>query len=86
MNPYPLKLPDSIQVQLTKRYEQIFALFLKHQEKISRVTFWGISDKQSWLNNWPIKGRTNYPLLFDREYQKKDAYMGIINQKKQTQF
>jgi endo-1,4-beta-xylanase len=86
MNPYSLKLPDSIQVQLTKRYEQIFALFLKHQEKISRVTFWGISDKQSWLNNWPIKGRTNYPLLFDREYQKKDAYMGIINQKKQTQF
>jgi endo-1,4-beta-xylanase len=86
MNPYSLKLPDSIQVQLTKRYEQIFTLFLKHQEKISRVTFWGISDKQSWLNNWPIKGRTNYPLLFDREYQKKDAYMGIINQKKQTQF
>ncbi len=86
MNPYSLKLPDSIQVQLTKRYEQIFALFLKHQEKISRVTFWGISDKQSWLNNWPIKERTNYPLLFDREYQKKDAYMGIINQKKQTQF
>jgi endo-1,4-beta-xylanase len=53
-------------------------LFLKHKDKISRVTFWGVNDGQSWLNNWPVRGRTNYPLLFDREYKPKPAYDKII--------
>ena len=68
MNPYPESLPDSIQVALADEYGKLFNLFLKHKDKISRVTFWGISDANSWLNGWPIKGRTNYPLLFDRNY------------------
>lgn len=78
MNPYPEQLSDSAKVQLSKRYEDIFKLFLKHQDKISRVTFWGINDGNSWLNNWPIKGRTNYPLLFDRESQFKEAYYSVL--------
>lgn len=78
MNPYPESLPDSIQNQLAKRYEDIFRIFLKHEDKISRVTFWGIDDGQSWKNDWPIRGRTNYPLLFDRKYQPKKAYYSIM--------
>ena len=79
MDPYPKALPKSVEKQLAKRYEDIFKLFVKHQEKISRVTFWGVMDKHSWLNDWPIKGRTNYPLLFDRNYQPKKAYNKLIN-------
>ncbi len=82
MNPYPESLPDSVQTQLAQRYEDIFKLFLKHEDKISRVTFWGVNDGQSWLNNWPIKGRTQYPLLFDRQYQPKKAYQSVMNLKK----
>ena len=78
MNPYPEKLPKSIQIKLAKRYKDIFQLFIKHSDKISRVTFWGVMDKHSWLNDWPIKGRTNYPLLFDRKYQAKDAHQALI--------
>ncbi len=81
MNPYPKVLPDSIQTQLAERYEAIFKLFLKHQDKISRVTFWGVNDGQSWLNGWPMKGRTNYPLLFDREFKPKDAYNKVLKLK-----
>lgn len=81
MDPYPTKLPDSVQIQLAKRYEDIFKLFLKHEDKISRITFWGITDKNSWLNDFPIKNRTNYPLLFDRKYQAKKAYYSIVNLK-----
>lgn len=77
MNPYKRKLPKKIDQQLAKRYEDIFKLFLKHQEKISRVTFWGLSDGHSWLNNWPIKNRTNYPLLFDRKNKPKSAYFMV---------
>ncbi|WP_125721740.1 endo-1,4-beta-xylanase [Flavobacterium ustbae] len=81
MNPYPEKLPDSVQNKLAERYASIFKLFLKHKDKISRVTFWGVHDKQSWLNDWPIKGRTNYPLLFDTELKHKKAYNSVLELK-----
>ena len=79
MNPFSENLPDSVKEKLAKRYENIFKLFVKHKDKISRVTFWGVTDKFSWLNDWPIKGRTNYPLLFDRNYKEKKAYQRIMN-------
>ena len=79
MNPYPNGLPDTVQEKLAKRYQDIFNLFVKHSDKINRVTFWGVMDKHSWLNDWPIKGRTNYPLLFDRDYQPKVAYVRLLN-------
>ena len=79
MNPFPKNLPNAMKIKLAERYEDIFKLFLKHKEKISRVTFWGVTDKFSWLNDWPIKGRTNYPLLFDRNYKEKEAYQRIMN-------
>jgi endo-1,4-beta-xylanase len=78
MNPYANGLPDSMQVKLNKGYEDLFRLFLKHQDKIERVTFWGVNDGQSWLNGWPIRGRTNYPLLFDRNYKPKPAFYSVI--------
>lgn len=78
MNPYANGLPDSMEVKLTKGYEDLFKLFLKHKDKISRVTFWGVNDGQSWLNNWPIKGRVNYPLVFDRNFKIKPAFNAVI--------
>lgn len=84
-NPYPDGLPDSVQVQLSKRYTDIFKLFLKHRAKISRVTFWGVTDGNSWLNYWPIRGRTNYPLLFDRAYRPKKIYDSIMALKYEQQ-
>ena len=85
MNPYPEKLPDSVQSKLDERYASIFKLFLKHKDKISRVTFWGVHDGQSWLNDWPIKGRTNYPLLFDKNLMPKKSYQKIIQLKETKQ-
>jgi endo-1,4-beta-xylanase len=81
LNPYTNGLPDSVQLQLAKDYETLFNLFLKHKDKISRVTFWGVHDGQSWLNGWPVPGRTNYPLLFDRDYKPKPAYYKVIEAK-----
>lgn len=78
LNPYTEALPDSVQQQLRDRYVELFKLFKKHQDKIDRVTFWGLNDGQSWLNNFPIPGRTDYPLLFNREYEPKPALYGIL--------
>lgn len=81
MNPYTAGLPDSVHTQLGTAYEQLFKLFLKHRDKVSRITFWGVGDGQSWLNNFPIRGRTNYPLLFDRQNEPKPAFYAVINVK-----
>ena len=42
------------------------------------MTTWGTFDGESWKNNFPVRGRTNYPLLFDREMKPKAAYTGIV--------
>jgi|WetSurMetagenome_2_1015567.scaffolds.fasta_scaffold31946_3 endo-1,4-beta-xylanase len=78
MNPYKDSLPDSVQQLLATRYEDFFNLFLKNSSKITRVTFWGLHDGYSWKNNWPIFGRKNYPLLFDRNYMPKPAYDSVL--------
>lgn len=82
LNPYVDGLPKVINDKLTKRYEELFKLFLKHRDKIDRVTFWGASDDLSWKNNFPMRGRTNYPLLFDRQRKPKDAYFAVTGLKK----
>jgi endo-1,4-beta-xylanase len=78
LNPYPNGLPDDVQQQLTNRYADLFAVFWKHRDVVNRVTFWGTTDKTSWLNNWPIRGRTSYPLLFDREGKPKPAFYAVL--------
>ncbi|WP_037373451.1 endo-1,4-beta-xylanase [Salinimicrobium xinjiangense] len=78
MNPFPDSLPDGVQQQFTTRYVDFFKLFLKHQDKISRVTLWGVNDGNSWKNNFPVKGRTDYPLLFDRQNYAKPVVQEII--------
>ncbi len=78
LNPYTAGLPDSVQEALSRRYAEIFRVLLKHRDVIDRVTFWGTSDGDSWLNGWPIRGRTSYPLLFDRRGQPKPAFHVVV--------
>jgi endo-1,4-beta-xylanase len=79
-NPYKDGLPDSVQNALAARYADLFAVLLKNSNSVSRVTFWGVTDKESWLNNWPVFGRTSYPLLFDRNGSPKAAFNAIIKE------
>jgi endo-1,4-beta-xylanase len=78
VNPYKTGLPDVVQRDLARRYAALFRIFLRHRDVVTRVTFWGVTDRDSWLNNWPVKGRTNYPLLFDRNYKPKPALDAVI--------
>ncbi len=82
MNPYPNGLPDSVATALRERYASFFRMFLKHTDVISRVTLWGVSDADSWRNNWPIFGRSDYPLLFDRNYEPKPVVEDIVKMAK----
>ena len=73
-NPYANGLPEEIQQQLSRRYADVFGVFLKHRDAVTRVTFWGLSDADSWLN----RGRMNYPLLWDRQRQPKPAFNAVV--------
>jgi len=77
-NPYVNGLPEDIQQALAKRYRDLFAIFVKHADVMSRVTFWGVTDGDSWKNSFPVRGRTNYPLLFDRDGKPKPAFDAVI--------
>ena len=81
MNPYPEALPDSVSKIWNDRMTQVFSIYEKYQDHICRVTVWGVQDGDSWKNDWPMKGRTNYPLLFDRNYEMKPFLKDIINKK-----
>jgi endo-1,4-beta-xylanase len=78
LNPYSTGLPQSVNEEQAKRLAQLFAVYLKHRDVVDRVTFWGVTDGDSWLNNWPVRGRTNYPLLFDREGKPKPAFDAVV--------
>lgn len=77
-NPYTNGLPVNIERRLAARYAELFGVLLKHRDAVTRVTFWGVTDGDSWLNDWPIEGRTSYPLLFDREGKAKAAFYSVL--------
>jgi len=59
-------------------YKMCFELFRKHKASISGVTFWNVSDRRSWLDNFPVRGRKDYPLLFDKDLKQKKAYEAVV--------
>jgi len=77
MNPYTKGLPDEVAVKHGEKLREAFELFLRHRKVIGRVTLWGVHDGHSWLNNFPIRGRTEYALLFDRELKPKPAFFSV---------
>ena len=77
-NPYVDGLDKKAQKLFNQRYLDLFRIIERHKDVISRVTFWGTTDESSWLNGWPIQGRTNYPLLIDRNCQMKPVVKDIV--------
>lgn len=59
-------------------YKICFDLFRKYRQHITSVTFWNISDRNSWLDNFPVRGRKDYPLLFDKGLHPKKAFWEVV--------
>ena len=78
LNPYPDSLPAEAAAEWQARMEQAFDIMLRNSDAISRVTFWGVSDGDSWLNGFPVRGRTDYPLPFDRRHEAKPVVAEFI--------
>jgi endo-1,4-beta-xylanase len=69
--------PEQEQKQV-EQYKIVFDVFRKYRSKLTGITFWNVSDRRSWLDNFPVAGRKNYPLLFDRENKPKRAYFEVV--------
>jgi endo-1,4-beta-xylanase len=69
--------PEREQQQIEK-YKMVFQLFRKYQPFITGVTFWNLSERYSWLDNFPVRGRKDYPLLFDQNLLPKKAYWEVV--------
>lgn len=78
LNPYVAGMPDDAQAALAERYAQFFDLYRRRADVVRRVTFWGVSDDDSWLNDFPMRGRTNHPLLFGWRGEPKPAFHAVI--------
>lgn len=74
-----LKAPPAELLELqAERYEAVFRLLKEYREVISSVTFWGAADDYTWLDDFPVRERKNWPFLFDEKHQPKPAYNRIV--------
>lgn len=79
MNPYKEGLPAEVSQRWNERMDSVFDIYKNNADVITRVTWWGTHDGMSWRNNFPMFGRTDYPLLFDRNYNMKQFMQDEIN-------
>jgi endo-1,4-beta-xylanase len=74
--------PDEFTPEMEEKqielYKMAFRVFREYKEKITGITFWNVSDKSTWLDNFPVRGRKNYPLLFDQNLQPKKVYWEVV--------
>jgi endo-1,4-beta-xylanase len=68
-----------------QRYQEIFEALIRNSEFVSNVTFWGVADDSTWLDNFPVSNRKNWPLLFDEEHNPKPAYYAVLQALEQSQ-
>ncbi len=77
-DPYAHGCPPAVLQRQAELYSQLFRLFRKQADKISRVTLWTLHDGTSWLNWRNGHKRTNYPLLWDRDLKPKPAFAAVM--------
>jgi endo-1,4-beta-xylanase len=78
LDPYADSLPAAVQRQHADRYAELFRIFHGRRDKLDRVTLWGVHDGMSWKNDYPVPGRTNYTLLYDRSRRPKPALEAVL--------
>lgn len=84
MDPYRNGVPDSAMVKWNKRMTDMFAMFLRNKKVVKRVTVWGLDDATSWLNDFPVRGRRDYPVLYDRDMKPKAVIQEMIELAKKS--
>ncbi|HEX3075299.1 MAG TPA: endo-1,4-beta-xylanase [Lachnospiraceae bacterium] len=75
-----LNAPSKELIQLqAKKYKEYFKVFREYHDVIDCVTLWGVADDATWLSNFPVRNRKNWPLLFDDNHEEKEAFYAIMD-------
>ncbi|WP_083781124.1 endo-1,4-beta-xylanase [Chitinophaga pinensis] len=77
-NDYDTSFTKEKEIAQAAQYQVCFEIFRKYKALLTGVTFWNISDRHSWLDDFPVRGRKDYPLLFDRNFQPKKAFQAVV--------
>lgn len=78
LNPFKNGISAEKQAEQDKFMVKLFNIYKKHAKDITRITFWGVTDGDSWKNDFPIHGRTDYPLPFGRDFKAKPWVAKIV--------
>jgi len=70
---------EEIEEKQADKYAEVFSVFRDKANVVTNVTLWGVADNNTWLSNYFVKGRTDYPLLFDNDYEPKRAFETIMD-------
>src|SRR5450432_98155 len=73
------ELTPALEQKQIQQYKMIFMVFRDYRNVITGVTFWNVSDRHTWLDNYPVASRKNYPLLFDWNLKPKKAFWEVLN-------
>lgn len=68
-----VKISDDMKLLQEAQYDMLFRVLRRHADKVKCVTFWNLSDRDSWL------GANNYPLPFDKDYKPKNVHKVLMN-------
>lgn len=76
-----VELTDEFVEKFDSLYSDIFEMLIEFSEAgyLDSVVMWGYNDGSTWLNSYPVSGRTNHPLLIDEDYKLKSAYWALID-------
>lgn len=75
--------PELEQKQI-EQYKMFFRIFRANRNVLTGITFWNVSDRYSWLDFYPVRGRKNFPLLFDQQLKPKRVYWEVVRFADQT--
>lgn len=74
-----LKQPTASMLEKqAERYEAFFDIFKSYQDHIDSVTFWGVNDGYTWLDDFPVKNRKNWPFVFDESGEPKQSFWNLV--------
>ncbi|TYQ13011.1 UNVERIFIED_CONTAM: GH35 family endo-1,4-beta-xylanase [Acetivibrio alkalicellulosi] len=66
------RLPEEVEIRQAQFYAQLMQILRDHSDVIHRVTFWGMSDRESWRAD-------RHPNLLDPQYGPKHVFHAIAD-------
>jgi endo-1,4-beta-xylanase len=78
-DPFKEGLTKEKEAEINQFWVDFYKMLIPHKDNILRVNFWCLNDANSWRNDFPIQGRSDYATLYDRQNQPKGMIQKIIN-------